>query len=131
MILVVQYVGNIAWHQNIRRQINNYSLNTPLLVGNNPAFNVAGGNPLDFLKYSRANAGDPNNRSGTNPGGTNIPIPDQMRNFDGLGALNNQENNTNGNYNGFQTGLRIQGRWGLSGEVDYTYSHEIDITSHG
>jgi hypothetical protein len=129
MILVVQYVGNIAWHQNIRRQINNYSLNTPLLVGNNPAFNVAGGNPLDFLKYSRANAGDPNNRSGTNPGGTNIPIPDQMRNFDGLGALNNQENNTNGNYNGFQTGLRIQGRWGLSGEVDYTYSHEIDITS--
>ena len=40
-----------------------------------------------------------------------------------------QENNTNGNYNGFQTGLRIQSRWGLSGEVDYTYSHEIDITS--
>ena len=40
-----------------------------------------------------------------------------------------QENNTNGNYNGFQTGLRIQNRWGLSGEVDYTYSHEIDITS--
>ena len=33
------------------RQINNYSLNTPLLVGNNPAFNVAGGNPLDYLKY--------------------------------------------------------------------------------
>ncbi len=23
----------------------------------------------------------------------------------------------------------VQGRWGLSGEVDYTYSHEIDITS--
>ena len=34
---------------------------------------------LDYLKYSRANAGDPNNHSGTNPGGTNIPIPDQMR----------------------------------------------------
>ena len=129
MILVVQYVGNLAWHQNINRHINNYSLNTPLLVGNNPAFNVAGGNPLDYLKYSRANAGDPNNRSGTNPGGTNIPIPDQMRNFDGLGDLNVAENTTNGNYNGFQTGLRIQGRWGLSGEVDYTYSHEIDITS--
>ena len=68
MILVVQYVGNLAWHQNIHRHINNYSLNTPLLVGNNPAFNVAGGNPLDYLKYSRANAGDPNNHSGTNPG---------------------------------------------------------------
>ena len=129
VILVVQYVGNVAWHQNINSHINNYSLNTPLLVGNNPAFNVAGGNPLDYLKYSRANAGDPNNTSGTNPGGTNIPIPDQMRNFDGLGDLNVAENTTNGNYNGFQTGLRIQGRWGLSGEVDYTYSHEIDITS--
>jgi hypothetical protein len=129
VILVVQYVGNLAWHQNINRHINNYSLNTPLLVGNNPAFNVPGGNPLDYLKYSRANAGDPNNRSGTNPGGTNIPIPDQMRNFDGLGDLNVAENTTNGNYNGFQTGLRVQGRWGLSGEVDYTYSHEIDITS--
>ena len=52
-----------------------------------------------------------------------------MRNFNGLGAVKQPENNTNGNYNGFQTGLRIQGRWGLSGEVDYTYSHEIDMTS--
>lgn len=52
-----------------------------------------------------------------------------MRVFDGLGGITEQENNTNGNYNGFQTGLRLQGRWGLSGEIDYTYSHEIDITS--
>ncbi len=129
VILVVQYVGNIAWHQNIRRPINNYPLNTPLLVGNNPAFSVMGGNPNDYLLYSRANAGDPNNHSGTNPGGKNIPIPDQLRTFDGFGGITEQENNTNGNYNGFQTGLRVQNRWGLSGEIDYTYSHEIDITS--
>jgi hypothetical protein len=129
LILVVQYVGNLAWHQNIRRNINNYSLNTPLLVGNNMAFNVTGGPATDYLKYSRANAGDPNNHSGTNPGGTSIPIADQMRVYDGFGGITEQENNTNGNYNGFQTGLRVQKRWGLSGEVDYTYSHEIDITS--
>ena len=129
VILVVQYVGNLAWHQNIRRNINNYSLNTPLLVGNNPAFNVAGGSPTDYLKYSRANAGDPNNNSGTNPNHANIPIADQLRVFDGFKGITEQENNTNGNYNGFQTGLRVQGRWGLSGELDYTYSHEIDITS--
>jgi hypothetical protein len=129
VILVVQYVGNIAWHQNIRRNINTYSLNTPLLVGNNQAFNVTGGPVNDYLKYSRANAGDPNNNSGTNPNHANIPIPDQMRVFDGFGGIVEQENNTNGNYHGFQTGLRIQNRWGLSGEVDYTYSHEIDITS--
>ena len=129
VIWVIQYVGNLAWHQNADRNINNYSLNTPLLVGNNPAFNVAGGSPTDYLKYSRANAGDPSNKSGTNPNGANIPIPDQMRNYDGFGAINQQEDDTNGNYNGFQTGLRLQNRWGLSGEVDYTYSHEIDITS--
>jgi hypothetical protein len=135
VILVVQYVGNMAWHQNIDRNINNYSLNTPLTCptptscASNIGFNVAGGGALDYLKYNRANAGDPNNNSGTNPGGTNIPIPDQMRVYDGIGSAAIQENTTNGNYNGFQTGLRVQGRWGLSGEVDYTYSHEIDITS--
>ncbi len=53
----------------------------------------------------------------------------RLRTYDGFGGITEQENNTNGNYNGFQTGLRIQNRWGLSGEVDYTYSHEIDITS--
>jgi len=129
VILVVQYVGNLAWHQNEDRNINNYSLNTPLLVGNNPAFDVAGGPANDYLKYSRANAGDPNNNSGTNPNNASIPIPDQLRVYDGFGGILDQENNSNGNYNGFQTGLRIQNRWGLSGEVDYTYSHEIDITS--
>jgi len=99
LILVTQYVGNIAWHQNIRRQINTYPLNTPLAI-----------------RKAR----------GT---GTAVTAPDQYRTYPGFGAINEQENNTNGNYNGFQTGLRVQNRWGLSGEVDYTYSHEIDITS--
>jgi len=136
IIWVIQYVGNLAWHQNADRNINNYSLNTPLLTGNNPGFNVAGGSATDYLNYNRANAGDQSNKSGTNPNydpnnpkANVIKIPDQMRNFDGFGGINQQEDNTNGNYNGFQTGLRLQNRWGLSGEVDYTYSHEIDITS--
>ena len=129
VILVVQYVGNIAWHQNIRRNINTYSLNTPLLVGNNMAFNTVGGSPTDYLKYSRANAGDPGNKSGTNPNNASIPIPNQLRIYNGFAGINQQENTTNGNYNGFQTGLRAQNKHGLSGEIDYTYSHEIDITS--
>ena len=37
---------------------------------------------------------------------------------------------SNGNYNGFEAGVRIQNRWGFSGEFDYTYSHEIDIQSY-
>ncbi len=109
LILVVQYVGNMAWHQNIRRNINTFPLNTAPSI--------------------RANAGDPSNKSGTNPNGASIAIPDQLRTYDGFGGITQQENNTNGNYNGFQAGLRVQNRWGLSGEVDYTYSHEIDITS--
>ena len=43
-----------------------------------------------------------------------------IRAYQGYSDINEQENTTNGNYNGFQTGLRIQNRWGLSGELDYT-----------
>ena len=90
VIWVVQYVGNIAWHQNIDRQVNNYPLTTAPTYGS-----------TDNTK----------------------------RTYPGFGAINQQENTTNGGYNGLQTGLRLQNRWGVSGEVDYTYSHEIDITS--
>jgi len=110
VVAVVQYVGNLAWHQNIRRQINTYPLNTPLSI--------------------RANNGDPSNNSGTNPNHQSLSNGDFYRTYQGYGNINQQENTTNGNYNGFQVGLRAQNRWGLSGEIDYTYSHEIDITSN-
>ena len=100
VILVVQYVGNLAWHQNEDRNINTYPLNTPLAI-----------------------------RKSIGTDGAGLIAPDQYRTYDGFGGITDQENNSNGNYNGFQTGLRVQNRWGLSGEVDYTYSHEIDITS--
>ena len=124
VIWIVQYVGNLAWHQNIDRQINNYSLNTPLIA---PNTNTSLGDRYQL--YTRANAGDPNNHSGTNPGGHTIPVADQLRVYSGFGGINQQENTTNGTYNGFQTGVRAQGWKGLSGEIDYTWSHEIDITS--
>jgi len=100
VILVTQYVGNMAWHQNIRRNINGYPLNTSLAI-----------------------------RKAIAAGGGSLTAPDQYRTYPGYSGITEQENNTNGNYDGFQAGLRVQGRWGLSGEVDYTYSHEIDITS--
>ncbi len=126
VVWVIQYVGNLAWHQPVRRQINNYSLNTPLLVNTNPAYGA------DYQLYSRANAGDPQNKSGTNPTNptkTSIPNAEQLRNYQGYAQIAEQENGSNQTYNGFQTGIRAQNRWGLSGELDYTYSHEIDITS--
>ncbi len=120
LIWVVQYVGNLAWHQNIEQNINNYSLNTPLLVNTTPG--LAG--------YTRANIGDPSNNSGTNPGGASPTAPNLLRNYPGFAGITNQTNSTNGSYNGFQTGLRAQNKHGLSGEIDYTYSHEIDITTY-
>ncbi len=110
VLAVVQYVGNLAWHQNIRRNINTYPLNTALSI--------------------RANSGDASNNSGTNPGGHSLANADLYRTYQGWGGLNQQENTTNGNYNGFQTGVRVQNRWGFSGEVNYTWSHEIDLTSY-
>jgi len=109
VVWVVQYVGNLAWHQPVRRDLNNYALTTPLSV--------------------RANAGDPQNKSGTNPGGQSLSNGDTYRNFAGFGRISQQENTSNSNYSGFQTGLRAQNKHGLSGEFDYTWSHEIDLTS--
>jgi len=110
VIWVVQYVGNTAWNQNIERRINNFPLSTPMSV--------------------RMNAGDPSNKSGTNLGGSSLSNPNFYRTFQGFGAINQEENTTNGNYNGFQTGIRAQNKHGLTGEFDYTWSHEIDITSY-
>jgi hypothetical protein len=109
LIWVVQYVGNLAWHQNIDRNINNYPLSTDLAT--------------------RCNAGDgSNNYHGD--ACHNLANGNIYRTFQGYSGINQQENTTNGNYNGFQTGLRIQNKWGLSGEVDYTWSHEIDLTTY-
>jgi len=110
VLATVQYVGNLAWNQNIDRQINTYPLNTASQI--------------------RANYGDPNNNSGTNPTGQSLTNADYYRTYQGWQNLNQQENTTNGNYNGLQTGIRVQNRWGFSGELDYTWSHEIDITSN-
>ena len=117
VVAVVQYVGNLAWHQSIQRRINNYSLNTPLAI--------------------RAWAGDGSNVSGTNNYASTTPgVAQQQANGDynriyqGWGQITQQENTTNGNYNGFQVGVRAQHWRNLSGELDYTWSHAIDLTSN-
>jgi hypothetical protein len=130
LIWVVQYVGNLAWHQNIERNINNYSLSTPLTAAEAATGPYHTPGSADNALYNRANAGDATNKSGTNPGGKSIPIPNILRTYQGFAGINQQENSTNGGYNGFQTGLRSQSKHGLTGEIDYTYSHEIDDTTY-
>jgi Carboxypeptidase regulatory-like domain len=114
VIWVVQYVGNLAWHQNIERRINNFPLSTPNEV------RAAGGN----LK-SVGGVALPTSGQGQVAGNSNSFVT-----YPGFGGITQQENTTNGTYNGFQTGLRVQNRWGLSGELDYTWSHEVDLTSY-
>jgi hypothetical protein len=120
---VMQYVGNIAWHQNTQRRINNFPLSTPGIITD-----TTGTNPFSTL-YSRANAGDPNNNSKTNPNHLQIPNTNIMRTYQGFASINQQENTSNGNYHGFQIGVRARNRGGLSGEINYVWSHAIDIQS--
>jgi hypothetical protein len=142
MIWVVQYVGNIAWHQNVDRNINTYPLSEDMAVrcdsgDPNGNYHPSGGSSEDVCPNTSL--------TGTGTLGPNTPPPfgkkytnqpqslpngNLYRTYAGFGGITQEENTTNGTYNGFQTGLRLQNKWGLSGELDYTYSHEIDLTSY-
>jgi hypothetical protein len=116
VVLVVQYVGNLAWHQEEYRHDNNFPLSTPLQVRAN------GGSVTTYTNDYGQSVTLP--ASGRGPTANNSQ---SFRNYGGYGDITAMETNTNGSYNGLQAGLRVQNRWGLSGELDYTYSHEIDI----
>jgi hypothetical protein len=129
VIWVLQYVGNAAWHQWDDRQINNI----PTTVGN---VTIPQPDGMSASVPVRCLAGDPGNNSPFGddslcqpgfqsfPGGMN-----QFLSYQGYGTIQQQEMATNAGYNGLQTAIRVQSRWGLSGEIDYTWSHEIDIQS--
>ncbi len=118
IIWVVQYVGNLAWSQNAQRHVDNFPLDTPMGV------RKAGGN---VTTADGTSTGTPLPTSGQGQVANNS---NSFRLFSGYSGITQQENDTNGTYNGFQTGVRVQNRWGLSGELDYTYSHEIDIQTY-
>jgi hypothetical protein len=132
IIWVIQYVGNVAWHQNVKNHINNMDTSIRQVAIDN-----AGLIKVD----ARCKSGDGGNKYVNPLTGSNNLDTDCIQNvtldggmnryneFPGYGDINQDQNQTNGSYNSFQTGLRIQNRWGLSGEVDYTWSHEIDITT--
>jgi hypothetical protein len=129
VIWVMQYVGNTARHQWDDRQINNISRSYGNVTIPEPD-GTSASVPISCL------AGDPGNHSpfGNDslcqpgfqsfPGGMN-----QFAQYPGYGQITQQEMATNASYNGLQTGVRVQNKRGLSGEIDYTWSHEIDIES--
>jgi hypothetical protein len=103
VIAIVQYVGNLGWHQNVDVPLNNYPITT---------------------SYSlRAESASGTLPSSVYPAGGN-----QLRTYQGYGTITQEQNTTNNTYNGLQASLRAQGKHGLSGELDYTYSHNIDIS---
>jgi hypothetical protein len=142
MIWVVQYVGNIAWHQNVDRNINTYPLSEDMAVrcdsgDPNGNYHPSGGSSEDVCPNTSLtgtgtlgpNTPPPFGKKYTNQPAS-LPNGNLYRTYAGFGGITQEENTTNGTYNGFQTGLRLQNKWGLSGELDYTYSHEIDLTSY-
>jgi hypothetical protein len=132
MIWVVQYVGNIQWHQNI---VNNALNSLPTNIG---LVNIASGatpapctTPSATCVDARQVAGDGNGKYGSDAPTVfnNLGSQNGYRSYPGYAGISQDENVATGTYNGLQTALRIQNRWGLSGELDYTYSHQIDIQS--
>jgi hypothetical protein len=104
IIAVVQYAGSIGWDQNDDRQINTL----PLADAGNPA------NPYD-------------DREGVANGTLNANL---YRIFPGFSNINQEENETNFGYNSLQAGVRLENRHGLTTQVAYTWSHEINEVSN-
>ena len=97
VIWATQYVGNTGWHQNIRKNINMFPLSTSM---------------ADRQLYAS---------------GKMSSYQDQNTvTYPGFGGMNTITNEATSTYSSLQTGVRQQSKHGLSYEVDYTWSHEID-----
>ncbi len=101
---VFQYAGSLGWDQSDDRAVNTLPLTDP----NNPT------NPYGL-------------RQGVAGGKLNANL---YRIFPGFSSIQQEENETNFNYNSLQVGLRMENRHGLTTQVAYTYSHEIDEVSN-
>jgi hypothetical protein len=97
LILASQYVGNVGWHQNVILPINEFPLSTDLATRQ-----LAGSGKLTAAQSTLA------------------------RTFPGYNNIREQTNQATTSYNSLQVGLRQQSRHGLSYEIDYTWSHQID-----
>jgi hypothetical protein len=114
VIGVVQYVGTLGWTQNNDRGINTLPLSDP-----NPAIGFAKRKAVATNTQIQI-AGVP----------TILPIANLYRNFPGFSSIQQEENETNFSFNGLEIGIRMENKHGLTFQVAYTYSHEIDSQSN-
>ncbi|HUY93832.1 MAG TPA: TonB-dependent receptor [Terracidiphilus sp.] len=96
VVSVVQYVGSLGWDQNNDRAVNTL----PLTTGGSYA-----------------------TRQGVSSG---TLLANIYRQFPGFSNITQEENETNVNYNSLQAGVRFENKWGLTTQLAYTYSHQID-----
>jgi len=114
VIGVIQYVGSVGWTQNNGREINTLPLTDP--------------NPAIGLAKRQAVA---TNTTINIPGQATIfPTANLYRQFPGFGTIRQEENRTNFNYNSLQVGVRMENKHGLTFQLAYTYSHEIDTATN-
>ena len=104
VVAVVQYVGSDGWNQSDDRHINTLPLTDP----SNSA------NPYD-------------DREGVANGTLNANI---YRIYPGFSDIEQEENESNFNYNSLQAGIRAENKHGLTTQVAYTWSHNIDLYSN-
>jgi Carboxypeptidase regulatory-like domain len=131
VIMQVQYVGSSGWDQNNDRQINTL----PLTNDPNNKWSTANPTPQPSTVTSAIN------KFPTDPNWTPLYsdrwaqqgskiIANKLRNFPGFANINQEENETNSHYNSLQAGIRFENKHGLTSQVAYTYSHEIDTASN-
>jgi hypothetical protein len=91
---------------------------------------------MAMVQYVGSTAWDQNDQRATNTlplsdltdrqavaGGANSNL---YRIYPGWAGITDDENASNFNYNGLQTGLRMENKHGLTAQFSYTYSHQID-----
>jgi hypothetical protein len=100
IVAVVQYVGSTGWHQSADRSINTLPL-VDSQLGYTTRQGVAGGSLS----------------------------PNKYRQYAGFSTITQEENTTNSSYNSLQAGVRLENRHGLTMQLAYTWSHEIDLVS--
>lgn len=105
VVAVVQYVGSRGWDQSVDIPINTL----PLTDASNPL------NPFPGQPYGV--------RQGV---ATGLITPNYFRQFPGFSNITQETNESNFSYNSLQAGVRMENRHGLTVQLAYTYSHEID-----
>lgn len=112
VIAVVQYVGSRGWGQSIDIPINTLPLTNPCRASNpsESGANCVPGSPYNMRQQVAAGTLRAN----------------LVRIFPGFSGITQETNQSNFNYNSLQAGVRMENRHGLTVQLAYTWSHEID-----